>query len=121
MGGGRGRGDEAGLIPGFRFHSAVVAGGGTAGTRWGLWELCKDKEQAGSPAVCLTTRKYIFLFLVIPTSVDPADDLIPSFCLLLSYSEEVEDNKAWSAEMIGCFTQYTTRNVIKNSVNWLFP
>lgn len=40
-GGGGGRRGEAGVIPGFRFHSAVVAGGGTGERRWGLWELCE--------------------------------------------------------------------------------
>lgn len=104
-GGGGGRRDEAGVIPGFRFHSAVVAGGGTGERRWGLWELCEDKEQRGSPAVCLTTPKCIFLFLVIPISVCPADDLILSLCLLFSYSEQEEDNRTGTAEMIGGFTQ----------------
>lgn len=40
-----------GVIHGFRFHSAVIAGGGKGKRRWGLWELCEDKEQRGSPVV----------------------------------------------------------------------
>lgn len=55
---------------------------------------------------------------VILISVGPADHLILSSCrllLLFSYSEEEEDNRARTAEMIGSFTQYTIRNVIKNS------
>lgn len=40
-----------GIIPEFRFHSAVTVGGGTAGGRWGLWEACEDEEQRGNPAV----------------------------------------------------------------------
>lgn len=45
--------------------------------RWELWELRRDKEQRGSLAVCVIAPKCIFLFLVIPFSVWPADDLIP--------------------------------------------
>lgn len=56
--GGRG---AAGVIPGFKFHSAVVAGGGTAERRWELWELCEDKEQRGNPVVCLIAPECIFL------------------------------------------------------------
>lgn len=57
---------------------------------------------------------------VILISVSPADHLILSSCrllllLLFSYSEEEGDNRARTAEMIGSFTQYTIRNVIKNS------
>lgn len=58
---------------------------------------------------------------VILISVGPADHLILSSCrlllllLLFSYSEKEEDNRARTAEMIGSFTQYTIRNVIKNS------
>ncbi len=80
-----------------------------------MWELCEDKEQRGSPVVCLITPESIFLFLVIPVSVCPADDLIPRLCLLFNYSVEEEDNRTGTAEMIGGFTQYTMRNVIKNS------
>lgn len=50
-----GRRDEAGVIPGFRFHSVVIEGGGSAERRLGLWELCWDKKQTGSSAVRLTT------------------------------------------------------------------
>lgn len=75
-----------------------------------------DKEQRGSPVVCLITPKSIFLFLVIPVPVCPADDLILSVCLLLlKYSGEEEDNRTGTLEMIGGSTQYTMRNVIKNS------
>lgn len=38
------RWEEAGVIPGFRFHLVVTVGGGTAERRWELWELCEDKE-----------------------------------------------------------------------------
>lgn len=38
LGGGGKRGEE-GVIPGFKFHSAVVAGGGMGKGKWGLWEL----------------------------------------------------------------------------------
>ena len=70
----------------------VIAGGGTGERRWGLWELCEDKEQRGSPVVCLITPECIFLFLVIPVSVcAAADDLILSLCLLLNYCGEEED------------------------------
>lgn len=65
-----------GVIPGFRFLSAVVAGGGMGEGRWGLWELCKDKEQRGSPAVYLITPECIFFVLVMPISFGPVDDLI---------------------------------------------
>lgn len=44
MRGGGGRGDETGVIQEFRFHSVVIAGGGKGERRWGLWELCEDKE-----------------------------------------------------------------------------
>lgn len=37
-GGGGTRGEE-GVIPGFKFHSVVVVGGGMGERRWGLWEL----------------------------------------------------------------------------------
>lgn len=108
--------DEAGIIPEFRFHSAVIAGGGKGEGRWELWELREHKEQRGSLVVCVIAPKCIFLFLVIPFSVWPADDLIlrtpPT---LLSYSGEAEDNRTGTVEMIGGFAQYTTRNVIKNS------
>lgn len=63
--GGEERG-EAGVISGFRFHLAVVAGGGMDEGRWGLWERCEDKEQRGSPVVSLTTPKCIFLVLLSP-------------------------------------------------------
>lgn len=39
------------IIPEFRFHSAVIAGGGKGEGRWGLWEPCEDKEQRGNPVV----------------------------------------------------------------------
>lgn len=80
-----------------------------------MWELCDDKEQRGNPAVCLITPECIFFFLIIPVSVSPADDLILSLCLLLDYSGEKEDNRTGTAEMIGRFTQYTMRNVIKHA------
>lgn len=89
----------------------VVAEGGTGERRWGLWELCEDKEPRGSPAVCLIAPECIFLFLVIPVSVGPADDLI----LSLDHSEEEEDNRTGTAEMIVGFAQHTMRNVINNS------
>ena len=92
-----------GVIPQFRFHSAVVAGGGTRERRWGLWELCEDKEQRGSPAVCLIAPECIFPFLVIPVSVGPTDDLI----LHLNYSDE--DNRTGTAEMIGVFAQHNIK------------
>lgn len=81
-GGGGSRG-EVGVIPGFKFHSVVVAGGGTGERRWGLWELCENKEPRGSPAVCVIAPECIFLFLVMPVSVGLVDDLI----LSLVYSE----------------------------------
>lgn len=40
-----------GIIPEFRFHSAVIVGGGKGEGRWGLWEPCEDKEQRGNPVV----------------------------------------------------------------------
>lgn len=51
--------------------------------RWELWELRGDKEQRGSLVVCVIAPKCIFLFLVIPFSVWPADDLIPPLTPLL--------------------------------------
>lgn len=36
---GRCRRGEVGVIPGFKFHSVVVVGGGMGERWWGLWEL----------------------------------------------------------------------------------
>lgn len=44
-------GGGGGIIPEFRFHSAVIVGGGKGEGRWGLWEPCEDKEQRGNPVV----------------------------------------------------------------------
>lgn len=64
----RGERVAEGVISGFRFHSAVVAEGGMGERRLGLWEPCEDKEQRGSPAVCLIAPECIFPLLVIPAS-----------------------------------------------------
>lgn len=101
--------------------------GGRRG-RWELWELRGDKEQRGSLVVCVIAPKCIFLFLVIPFSVWPADDLIPPppththttpppSLLLLSYSGAAgerttgQGRRRWLEASRG----NATRNVIKNS------
>lgn len=110
--GGWGRGGEVQFqSSGFTLRSLREEGrvreGGDCGNR------TRIKSREGILWFSVITPKCIFLFLVIPASVCPADGLI--LCLLLNYSGKGEDSRTGTAEMIGGFTQYTTRNVIKNS------